>query len=654
MADLRMASQPRNNWKTINRNVGAGVTTITSMSTGVTQTIVREGANQEFQVAEALYMEPSAFNYAQLKNQRQNAYDNFLRSNIDNEQDNRNFNTEPGKDHLPFRTYEGAATDQPLGLDVETKLPAGAAITATPGTPFLIPLRWNNPHASELEVNIWIMKPQATVVPVKKPTCSGEGHQDNVFEFTVPADFNNLGSKVPGFTGCKTVGDCVLQIYAHSVETRQYSMGTPLIVPGNVPAATATDRSQIAPTPREVGTNLDQLKLDICRPSSDPAANIATAAPQEPRHVSDVFNHAYQNSDYSPYAGQQPRDISRNLQAAAILKMVTGNRGELGKALLAQENPAAAAYRAQLNNQVNNLIQAYEGVTNAIINGAQRNGNVANSGTVSTAASNLKDPNTPQKTAQCFRCDEVGAVTRNRLTTNTYVPSFKIPAAQVAAAEARVPAQYANILKKAADGSATLQLYEGVLQSMGKAFALAESQHKLTYQPAVVEPLANGLATLKDATGFRKVNAAGRPDNGIYAAKQAKALLAQLTPAGMEVTDGVQGLQAYPDLQGFEAAGLETPSAWVIAPLQADQTPAETMIDDEGTMCDSECDDDAKWAANPEMNCVIPAGTCAGSAAANQVGPNVAGGLSAAPANTANLPLALAAAAIAAGAALQF
>ncbi len=35
-------------------------------------------------------------------------------------------------------------------------------------------------------------------------------------------------------------------------------------------------------------------------------------------------------SDYSPYSGQQPEWISRNLQAAAVLSMVTGNRGELG------------------------------------------------------------------------------------------------------------------------------------------------------------------------------------------------------------------------------------------------------------------------------------------------------------------------------------
>ena len=38
--------------------------------------------------------------YEDLENQRNNNYDNFLRSNIDNEQDNRNFDSELGRDML--------------------------------------------------------------------------------------------------------------------------------------------------------------------------------------------------------------------------------------------------------------------------------------------------------------------------------------------------------------------------------------------------------------------------------------------------------------------------------------------------------------------------------------------------------------------------
>ena len=61
-ADLRMASQPKANFQVKQRNA------------------------VQFEAKTALYMEPSDFQYNGLKQQRANAYDNFLRSNIDNEQ----------------------------------------------------------------------------------------------------------------------------------------------------------------------------------------------------------------------------------------------------------------------------------------------------------------------------------------------------------------------------------------------------------------------------------------------------------------------------------------------------------------------------------------------------------------------------------------
>merc|ERR550532_1116601 len=82
-ADLRLAAQPRRAY-------------VVDQRTG----------SIPFIKTEALYMEPDTFGYQGLENQKRRNYDNFLRSNIDNEQDNRNFNTEPGKDHLPFRTME--------------------------------------------------------------------------------------------------------------------------------------------------------------------------------------------------------------------------------------------------------------------------------------------------------------------------------------------------------------------------------------------------------------------------------------------------------------------------------------------------------------------------------------------------------------------
>merc|ERR1719389_1233937 len=70
---------------------------------------------------------------------------------------------------------------------------------------------------------------------------------------------------------------------------------------------------------------------DICLPGFDESQNIPKALPRWARLVSDVYNHAYQNSDFSPYSGQQHESISKNLQAACINKMVTGDRGQLGK-----------------------------------------------------------------------------------------------------------------------------------------------------------------------------------------------------------------------------------------------------------------------------------------------------------------------------------
>merc|ERR1719247_2787409 len=112
--------------------------------------------------------------------------------------------------------------------------PVDLQLTVKPGESKMIPFRWNNPHASELEVNVWIFPPrmQPVVVPIRKPTCSGEGHQDNIVSFTIPKDFKTLGDKIPGFTGCNadTKPMCTLQVYSHSVESRQYAYGFPIII----------------------------------------------------------------------------------------------------------------------------------------------------------------------------------------------------------------------------------------------------------------------------------------------------------------------------------------------------------------------------------------------------------------------------------------
>jgi hypothetical protein len=360
IADLRLAAQPRANRR--RNNVGDK-----DMFEVLHQSRRRY---QRFNVSKALYFEPSDFKYQGLIQQREKAYDNFLRSNIDNEQDKRNFNEEDGKDHLPFRTYEGATTDK--GQDTQKyKIPDGSPgphLEVNINTPMLMPLRWNNPHSSELEVNVWIVKgAKPYVVPVRKPTCSGEGYQDNAFHFTIPSNFHNVAkASIPGYAGCQQRDECTLQIYAHSVESRTYAIGIPLIV-NNYTAGGGTNTEQnIKPHCTDVGTDLSSLRL-ICRPSYDAGADIKNAEVYHARLVSDVFNHAYQNNDYSPYSGQQCKEISKNLQAACVLKMLPANRGELGQQALLRDNRDGFHTQRHLDRKAKDLYRKYESMANSLI-----------------------------------------------------------------------------------------------------------------------------------------------------------------------------------------------------------------------------------------------------------------------------------------------
>lgn len=599
VCDLRMASQPRNGWKAIDRGP------------------------VKFTPDFALYMEPSDFNYEGLKKQRSKAYDNFLRSNIDNEQDRRNFVTEPGEDHLPFRSYATAALD--TDKTVETKLPktfptdgkpaAAAAITANPGEPFTIPLRWNNPHASELEVNIWIMNtgaPLPIVVPIRKPACSAEGHQDNAFTFTVPTDFNNLGSKVKGFKGCKAPGQCVLQVYAHSVESRTYAIGTPLIVTGTVAAATATAYN-VAKPKDDVGTNLDLLKKAdgkpryLCTSSADPDIDIKTSQPQEARLVSDLFNHAYQNSDYSPYSGQQPHDISRNLQASAILKMVPANRGELGKSLLksTKEGRNAANAAKKADKKARNLVRLYESITNQLISAVmeQKANGVYKSVMVNNDTMTGNNPNDKtgvQKTNNCFRCAETGSTTAKRQTTNTYVPSFQIdptligtPTSALQQDNLKAYDFVAKVHQRLIATDGMLQIYETVLDEMTPKFKeLATMPFPLFYQGPVIKKTLTTIDFPGANQHKKKPTTGNKNDGGLAAAKAAVAYLDNLPNTNNKVTGaGTDGLGSI---------------------INSDETSfiAETQPDMNGVGLDSNCDSDAVIAAaaakGETVECKIP------------------------------------------------
>lgn len=605
--DLRCASQPRQNWQ------------------------VKRQGQVKFVSSNCTYIEPSDFAYKGLQTQRKDAYDNFLRSNIDNEQDRRNFNNEPGRDMLPFRTFEGAAKDTVAGtppneatttekkLATSPGLAAPDAMHATVAQPFVYPLRWNNPHASEIEVNVWICpdKGFSYVVPIKKPTCSGEGHQDNAISFTLPADFNQISTQVDCFKGCNQVGDCMVQVYAHSVESRTYAIGSPLIVS---PAWTATAAppagTTIPDSPRDPGLAYAGLPNQICLPGTDPSADITSAKVQKARFVSDQYNHAYQNSDFSPYSGQQANAISQNMQAAVILKMVSGNRGELGRAWLKANNPAAYAAQQNLENQGKNWVVKMESIVNKIIAKVGNNEKTTNTVPVnpSGAVGNSPGAGKPQTTANSFRCAEVGCTTTTRLTTNTYIPSLHLKAEDIATAKAE-----ATAYPKLVTSDGYVLLYKAALDYFQADWKKANATTKnfFGYLGAVTK---DSITTKPDATKFIKVDAAGKNDKGVYAAGQAYATASKAgfaVPAKAQALEGRVLAGTPTPTSAPETDDVQDPPPKTVCPADfvCKEEPGDNSVvacvcdedDPNSLMADAKCDDegvDANLA--PNANCPAP------------------------------------------------
>ncbi len=97
----------------------------------------------------------------------------------------------------------------------------------------------------------------------------------------------------------------------------------------------------------------------------------------------------------------------------------------------------AANVRQNLDNSVKNLYKKYEGIANKIIN-------TLGNGMKSTGNIGAQTVNT------CFHCAEVGSTNTNRLTTTTYIPSFKLATNLVAKARTLVPRAYSGLIT--ADG----------------------------------------------------------------------------------------------------------------------------------------------------------------------------------------------------------
>jgi len=294
------------------------------------------------------------------------------------------------------------------------------------------------------------------------------------------------------------MGMCTLQIYSHSVESRQYAIGVPIVVPGHDASLQTTKKDGIKFFSKDLGLDMSGLR-DLCLPSTAQSADIQNAVPRWARLVSDVYNHAYQNSDYSPYSGQQQEAISKNLQASAIIKMESGNRGELGKSIL----PAATTSRLNyLQNLEDKIHKNYETLANRIIN-RLGNTNMKSSGMI--GAQNL---------ANCFRCMEAGSTTYQRQQTNTYIPAFQLAKGLIPAARQLVPRQYQSLITD----SGLVQIYAASANDLMPFFYKSRALG-VVYQPAKLKITAKSMP---DITAFRKRTANGQVDNGYFAARVAK------------------------------------------------------------------------------------------------------------------------------------
>ncbi|KAI8905060.1 hypothetical protein EDD86DRAFT_71130 [Gorgonomyces haynaldii] len=305
------------------------------------------------------YRMPDTFGYKALAKQKAKKTDNFIRSNVDNEANKRNAALEAPQDMMPCRQNE--------------TLPG---MTFTRGLTTELPLRWNNPHDSDCEVNVFTNN-LATVTPVKRPFNCGGGYQNQRFTFTIPTDF----------PGCENAAEkCTLQVYAHSVETRTYAMCIDFTLNPSVPAKPANVKRQANGT---VPTN---------------GKDILVSVPQDAIHYFDSFDTSHVDSQFSGYRGQQQAFIRDDLAAAIELRSFLGNGG------LVPTGEVDQKARKQLEKQVNNAIKAAERKAIAKNKAAQR--------------ALDRQANKKRQAKTCFEGELYNVVNNpncNRQFTNTYV-----------------------------------------------------------------------------------------------------------------------------------------------------------------------------------------------------------------------------------------
>merc|ERR1712226_1396772 len=218
--------------------------------------------------------------------------------------------------------------------------------------------------------------------------------------------------------------------------------------------------------PNDPWLDLSKLKRETCLPANDPAANYAVPKIQRAILYSDVANHAFQNSNYSPYSGQQHDEISRNLQAAAVIHMTTGNRGELGK----------KSIRNDVKARLNQLSKTAAGRS-----GANQMEGV-------------------QPLGDTFRGLEKGATSTKRLKTTTYVPSFSTANYNLNTIKNTISKnagrnnQFADLLSdpKPNTGIQYIEIYQATMNKMLADFKAAESLG-ITYLPAVRQETCSSI-----------------------------------------------------------------------------------------------------------------------------------------------------------------
>ncbi|KAJ3181062.1 hypothetical protein HDU85_003767 [Gaertneriomyces sp. JEL0708] len=309
-ADMRVASLAKRGFRDDQIRKDA------SLANGRKGQFAAGGLARRQNVATFPYQVPSNFGYKALKNQEKNNNDNFLRSNIDNEANQRNTNNELAKDMTPCR-QDGLGQSPLMQLQ--------------PGQNFEIPLQFNNPHDGECEVNIWANMNQTVpdVAPIARFACGG-GFAQNRPNVTLPADFP--------VDVCAPGKGCLMQLYWHTVEPRTYAVCTNVeITPG-------------AAAPKKLFT----------RQTTSVKFNPA-------RCFADSFDTAHIDSTHSGYRGQQPEAVGAQLAARIEMQSFTGNGGLLKDA----EPRNVIQTRNNLRKQVENAVKRAEKAATKLNKAAQ-------------------------------------------------------------------------------------------------------------------------------------------------------------------------------------------------------------------------------------------------------------------------------------------